>query len=205
MRFLPNILTVFRIFLTPFFVFCLMHPSWQTYAIMIFVVAGLTDWYDGFLARKYKYDSDWGTFLDPLADKILVLAAFFSFAYLGLVQLWMVVVIVSRDVMVTYIRSYAMRRGKPMVTNILAKAKTASQMVMILIILSFVTLQSMMQQEATPHEYVRSGLTAILDWHLIYSGMLLVTLLTAYSGVFYLYQNRNTLRSLVDAMSVKDS
>lgn len=205
MRFLPNILTIFRIFLTPFFVFCLLQDAWQRYAIVIFVTASLTDWYDGYLARKYKYDSDWGTFLDPLADKILVLSAFFTFAYLGVVKLWMVIVIVSRDLLVTTLRSLAMRQGKPMITSLFAKIKTASQMLMILLLLVLIAMQSLVVHNSPqPNGRLVSALVAFDDWNIVYSGMLVVTLLTAFSGVFYVYQNRQTLRYLGDFMSIKD-
>ena len=139
--------------------------------------------------------SDAGRFLDPLADKILVLSAFFSFVYLGVVKLWMVLIIVIRDFLVTGIRSYSLKIGRPMLTNDLGKLKTASQMFMIVLILAFLAIQSSL-------EGITQSLGALLkDWfaiiphnQIIYSGMLLVTLLTMASGIIYIYQNRHNLR-----------
>jgi CDP-diacylglycerol--glycerol-3-phosphate 3-phosphatidyltransferase len=204
MRFLPNILTVLRIILTPFFVFCLLQEEWQAWGIVIFVVASLTDWYDGYLARKYRYNSDWGTFLDPLADKILILSAFFSFVYLGLIKLWMVMIIVGRDFVVTGLRSYALSVGKPMSTNVVAKLKTATQMTMIAVILTFLALQSVHTQTAHFREQIVKTVVTFESFHVIYTGMLVVTILTAFSGVYYLYQNRNVLRHLGALIAFKD-
>lgn len=197
MKFLPNILTVIRILMTPLFVLCLLEDGWQLYAVLIFGVASLTDWYDGYLARRYGLTSDWGKFLDPLADKILVLSAFFSFVYLGIVKLWMVMVIVLRDFIITGLRSYNMRRGKPMITNLLAKTKTFTQMTMIVVILLFIALQSLLTQFAMDvGRYIEKTVSVMLHYNIIYAGMLLVTFLTAVSGLMYLYQNRDSLRRL---------
>lgn len=197
MKLLPNILTVIRILMTPLFVLCLLEDGWQLYAVLIFGMASLTDWYDGYLARRYGLTSDWGKFLDPLADKILVLSAFFSFVYLGIVKLWMVMVIVLRDFIITGLRSYNMRRGKPMITNLLAKTKTFTQMTMIVVILLFIALQSLLTQFAMDvGRYIEKTVSVMLHYNIIYAGMLLVTFLTAVSGLMYLYQNRDSLRRL---------
>ncbi|KAB2881139.1 CDP-diacylglycerol--glycerol-3-phosphate 3-phosphatidyltransferase [bacterium] len=197
MKSIPNILTVIRILMTPLFVICLLEDGWQLYAVLIFGLASLTDWYDGYLARRYGITSDWGKFLDPLADKILVLSAFFSFVYLGIVKLWMVMVIVMRDFIVTGLRSYNMRRGKPMITNLLAKTKTFTQMTMIIVILLFIALKSLLTQFAMDvGRYIEKTVSVMLHYEIIYAGMLLVTVLTAVSGLIYLYQNRDSLRRL---------
>lgn len=177
-----------RILMTPFFVYCLLDESYQIYAVLLFVVASITDWYDGYLARKYASHSEWGKFLDPLADKVLVLAAFSSFVYLGVVKLWMVLVIVIRDFMITYLRSYALKRGRPMMTSVIAKIKTAAQMVMINIILAFIAIQSIKTWEMSSHVSA-----FVLQYQLIYLGMLIVTTITALSGILYLYDNRRSL------------
>ena len=197
MKFLPNILTIVRILMTPLFVICLLEDGWQLYAVLIFGIASLTDWYDGYLARRYGLSSDWGKFLDPLADKILVLSAFFSFVYLGIVKLWMVMIIVLRDFIVTGLRSYSMRKGKPMITNLLAKTKTFTQMAMIIVILLFIALQSLITQFAKDMgRYIEKTVSVMLHYDIIYAGMMLVTVLTAVSGLIYLYQNRDSLRRL---------
>ena len=88
---IPNILTVFRILLTPFFIFFLFNDSESAgvYSLIIFTVASFTDAYDGYYARKYNAVSESGKFLDPLADKILASSAFISFAVLDLIDIWM--------------------------------------------------------------------------------------------------------------------
>jgi CDP-diacylglycerol--glycerol-3-phosphate 3-phosphatidyltransferase len=204
MKFIPNILTVLRILLTPLFVFSLLEDGWQLYSVIIFLVASITDWYDGYLARKFGYSSDWGKFLDPLADKILVLAAFFSFVYLGVVKLWMVMVIVTRDFIITGLRSYAMSKGQPMITNITAKLKTATQMTMIVLILIVIALQSVLARFAlSMSEHIEETVSMVARYNVIYAGMLVVTLLTALSGAIYLYQNRDSLRQLSDFIQFK--
>lgn len=206
MRSLPNILTVIRILLTPVFVYCLLSDSLQIFAALIFLFASVTDWYDGYLARKYGYTSAWGKFLDPLADKVLVLSAFFSLVYLGVVKLWMVMVIMLRDFVVTTLRSYTMSHGKPMMTNFFAKFKTVSQMIMIGLILIFVSLQSGLATWQTDYrDHINTTVTVISEYNVIYAGMLCVTMLTAVSGIVYLYQNRESLRRLAMFSFFKNS
>ena len=85
---IPNVLTLFRIFLTPVFIICLFSEFFgaQLWALVIFIVASITDAYDGYFARKNNMVTDTGQFLDPLADKILVSSAFISFAIMGLID-----------------------------------------------------------------------------------------------------------------------
>ena len=95
----PNQLTVLRIILTPvfYFLFRTGDPLLVHISMGVYIVAAFTDWYDGWLARKFNYITEWGKFLDPLADKILNSAAFFAFVYLDMLELWMVIIIVIRD------------------------------------------------------------------------------------------------------------
>lgn len=190
---IPNFLTVLRILVTPFFIYCVLVQGLEFIAFVLFALASVTDWYDGYLARRYGLLTDWGKFLDPLADKILVVGAFSTFVYIGVVKLWMVAVIVSRDLIVTWLRSAAMRRGKPMVTSVFGKVKTLLQMLMISLVLIFLSLQ--------PLSAFFSGALGARQWfteyYVIYSGMLFVTFLTAFSGLFYLYENRDSLTTLL--------
>jgi CDP-diacylglycerol--glycerol-3-phosphate 3-phosphatidyltransferase len=91
---LPNQLTTLRILLTPVFVWLILSdaPHLRIWGIVVFVVASLTDLYDGYHARKYGQTTRWGAFMDPLADKILITSAFIYFVHLGLLSLWMVIV-----------------------------------------------------------------------------------------------------------------
>ncbi|MDP6628904.1 MAG: CDP-alcohol phosphatidyltransferase family protein, partial [Candidatus Marinimicrobia bacterium] len=96
---LPNILTFGRILLTPVFIVCLFDDfaGAHIWALVIFIVASITDAYDGYYARKNNMVTDTGRFLDPLADKILVSSAFISFAIMNLIDFWMVGLIIFRD------------------------------------------------------------------------------------------------------------
>ena len=127
---IPNSLTVLRMLLTPVFVVLLFSDSvfLKQLALLTYVVAALTDWYDGWVARKYGYTSRWGRFLDPLADKILASGALFSFVALDLADAWMVWIIVIRDFLITGLRSYAEWQDRPIVTSKTAQAKTFGEL-----------------------------------------------------------------------------
>src|SRR5229473_3971087 len=134
---IPNSLTVFRILLTPLFAILLFSESsfWKQISLLVYIVAALTDWYDGWVARKYGYVTRWGKFLDPLADKILSSVALFSFVALNLIDGWMVWIIVVRDFLITGLRSYAEWKDQPIVTSKTAQAKTFGEFVVIYYIL----------------------------------------------------------------------
>src|SRR5690606_19217062 len=128
---LPNQLTILRIILTPvfFILFILDNSIYKQLSLLVFLIAALTDWYDGWLARKFNYITDWGKFWDPLADKILTSTAFFGFVMVGLLPLWMVIFIIIRDLLITLLRIFAESRGYNFVTSYYAKWKTVLQMV----------------------------------------------------------------------------
>jgi CDP-diacylglycerol--glycerol-3-phosphate 3-phosphatidyltransferase len=134
---LPNQLTTLRILLTPVFVWLILSdaPHLRIWGIVVFIIASLTDLYDGYHARKYGQTTRWGAFMDPLADKILITSAFIYFVHLGLLSLWMVIVIAIRDVMVTLLRLYAEWKEKPVITSKSAKIKTALQNVLAYVLL----------------------------------------------------------------------
>ena len=104
-------------------------------ALLIFIIASITDAYDGYYARKYNEITTEGKFLDPLADKILVSSAFISFALLGIIDFWMVGIIIFRDFFVTGLRIAMEQKGMSMVTSMVAKLKTSAQMTIITLIL----------------------------------------------------------------------
>src|SRR5512135_3705676 len=133
----PNQLTVLRILLTPVFLVLLFSgdSALRQWSLLVYIVAALTDWYDGWVARRWGYVTRWGTFLDPLADKIITSAAFISFIYLNLVPAWTVWVIVFRDIVITLVRSYSEYKGKPFDTSKLAKTKTFLQFTVLFYIL----------------------------------------------------------------------
>lgn len=191
---LPNQLTILRIILTPIFVALLLSgDAFSTQvSLLVFVVAALTDWYDGWAARKLGYGSRLGKFLDPLADKILSSAALFAFVFLDLIEVWMVCIIVGRDILVTAFRAYAEWKNKPIVTAFTAKVKTFSEMVVIFYILILHTLRH------TPVVWRdhRAIVETMMDAMVLNGLMLLITLFTVWTGVAYLIENRKMIREL---------
>jgi CDP-diacylglycerol---glycerol-3-phosphate 3-phosphatidyltransferase len=125
----PNQLTLLRILLTPVFIVLLLSSDLllRQWSLAIFILAAITDWYDGWLARRWGYVTRWGAFFDPFADKVLISAALIAYSYIGLIAPWMVWIIVIRDAVITVLRSYAEHKGKPVATSKLAKIKTFAQ------------------------------------------------------------------------------
>ena len=161
----------------------------QFIATIIYVLASLTDWYDGWYARQFGVITRWGQFMDPLADKFLVSSALILFAWMGYVKWWMVWIIVSRDVIVTLIRIYAIQRGTPIVTSAIANWKTFAQMAAIVLILIFINWLNF-------HGSGSSGYHAQY-FDMIGISMLAVTLLTLISAIFYFYENWKLIWGIV--------
>ena len=128
---LPNQLTVLRIILTPIFFILMLSDDTllKQIALGVFLVAALTDWYDGWLARKFNYITNWGRVWDPLADKILTSAAFIAMVILGIVELWMVIIILLRDFVITGLRIFSDYRNIQFPTSVYAKWKTFIQII----------------------------------------------------------------------------
>jgi CDP-diacylglycerol--glycerol-3-phosphate 3-phosphatidyltransferase len=175
--------------MTPLFLYFLFWGGEHgaVVALAIFLTAGMTDIIDGRLARRLQVESVTGKMLDPLADKVLVLSAFVSFVFLDLVQAWMVVLIILRDVLVTAIRFLLETRHMPMSTSNLAKGKTAVQITLIILILSYLSLKS---YQALPVTDFIEGL------HLILILMFVTVLITLYTGVDYYVVNRRSIHAL---------
>lgn len=131
---LPNGLTLSRIFLVPLLVAVLLTRTerWEIIGAIIFAVAAVTDWLDGFLARRRRQVTTLGILLDPIADKLLVSAAFISLVQMQLAPAWMVVIIVGRELAVTGLRSIAISQGITIPASKLGKFKMATQVVAIL-------------------------------------------------------------------------
>ena len=185
----PNILTVMRMLLVPVFIYLLFWGGDHRYllALVIFITAGVTDIVDGYLARKLKIESTFGKLLDPLAVKLLVLSALVSFVTMGLIYAWMVALIVLRDVVVTTIRFLLERSATPMATSNVAKGKTAVQIAIVILILSYLSMQS----------YQVEWVTDLIDRSRIIPVAMVITMLfTVYTGFDYLVVNRAGLRAL---------
>ena len=134
---LPNSLTLVRIFLIPLLVVVLLtkFDGKELVGAAIFGVAALTDWLDGFLARRRKQVTTFGQLMDPLADKLLVTAALISLVQMELAPAWMVAVILGRELGVTMLRSVAYSRGITIPASPLGKVKMMSQVVAILLLI----------------------------------------------------------------------
>jgi CDP-diacylglycerol--glycerol-3-phosphate 3-phosphatidyltransferase len=191
---IPNQLTVTRIILTPIFAFLFLSndKTLNQISLVVFLIAALTDWYDGWLARKYNYISELGKFLDPLADKILTSTAFFAFVYIGLLNFWMVLIIVIRDLVVTLLRVYGQYKKRTFSTSFLAKLKTSLQM----IFLYYLLLVYVGIEKELFNFIDRSWCDILLNKDFINYSMILITLITVYTGIEYIYTNRFTLKEI---------
>ena len=190
---LPNILTVGRILMTPFFIIFLFydHPYAKTWALCIFVIAMLTDIYDGYYARKHNLVTDYGRFLDPLADKVMILSALISFAVINVIPFWMVAIIIFRDVFVTGLRTVMSSKNMVMVTSKIAKRKTLTQVLIIIFIL--LNLGSV----SLPISWIGDFIQFSRQYQLIYYLTLSVTIFTLFTGFTYLYTNRAVIRQFI--------
>ena len=192
----PNQLTFLRILLTPVFLAFLLSSNLvlRQWSLAIFIFTAITDWYDGWLARRWGYVTRWGAFFDPLADKVVTSAALIAFAYLELVSGWMVWIIVVRDVVITALRSYAEYKGKPVDTSKFAKTKTFAQFVIIYYLLILYVAQN------TPavYEHYSEIIRALLNYSLVYSMMIMITAITLWTGIVYIIDNWKTISELYD-------
>jgi len=191
---LPNQLTLLRIILTPVFVALLLSGSSLNLqlSLVVFIIAALTDWYDGWAARKLGFTTRWGKFLDPLADKVLSSATLLAYVALGLVDAWMVWIVIFRDFLITGLRSYAEYKDEPIVTSKSAQAKTFGQFVVIYYILILYVGRSV----PIVHEEFGPAIDTLMHPQVLFGMMLLVTISTVGTGVAYLFDNRKFLREL---------
>ena len=173
---LPNKLTIFRVILIPFFVFFLLAPYFPEYgkyiATAIFIVASLTDMADGKIARKYNLVTNFGKFMDPLADKLLVCSAMICLVEIDRLAAWIVIVIIAREFIISGFRLIAAENGIVIAANYWGKFKTVSQMIMIILLLIDL-----------------GGVFDILEQIFIWLSLAL----TVISLITYIWQNRSVL------------
>ena len=200
---LANKLTMIRIIAIPFFLLFMFIGNIYTRvaALLIFILAALTDMYDGIIARHREEVTNFGKFIDPLADKLIVSAAFISFVQLRelAIPAWMVILVISREFIITGLRSVAASRGTIISASLSGKFKTTSQMVVIITILLILIVNAVLKNycHTTPLE-----LQAFLGWKRVlgyildrapYWLMLVVTILTVISGFNYIFKNKQLL------------
>ena len=132
LRHLPNVLSFLRIFLSPIFLYyCFIHE--YTVALVLFFIAGMTDWADGFTARFFGVESDFGKLLDPVADKVLLIVAYIGFYFLGKLPLWIVCLVIGRDVLILLCALITLLKKWPYKLDVqfISKINTAFQMLLI--------------------------------------------------------------------------
>jgi CDP-diacylglycerol---glycerol-3-phosphate 3-phosphatidyltransferase len=132
---LPNSLTLSRIFLVPFLVVVLLTKYSDFLGLGIFLVAAITDYFDGYFARRLNRTTRLGAMLDPIADKLLMSAAFISLVELGVAKAWMVVIIIGREFAVSGLRAIAAQQGVTIAASPLGKTKTIAQVIAIAILI----------------------------------------------------------------------
>ncbi len=195
---LPNKLTVFRVILiVPFVLFLLGgYEQWGWFtaafggaaawsdiiALVIFIVASLTDLLDGKIARKYHLITNFGKFMDPLADKLLVCAALICLSTMGRIPAWIVIVIISREFIISGFRLVASDNGKVIAASYWGKFKTTFQMIMICM---------MIVREASFLQGIRNGFLAATDVI-----MWIALALTVISLVDYLIKNKDVMKDI---------
>jgi CDP-diacylglycerol--glycerol-3-phosphate 3-phosphatidyltransferase len=182
---LPNQLTVLRLVLTFPFVVALSidFPGSKPLALIIFIVASITDYADGFIARRFQLISDFGKLMDPLVDKIMTMSAFVCLVSLGSIAAWAVIVMISREFLITGLRLIAVTKGKVLPAERLGKYKTIWQIVTIIYLLVLVAL--------------REPFGGTLSPALVIAGSILVyatVALTLISGISYFGRNWDLVR-----------
>ena len=179
---LPNKLTLLRVILVPFFLLFLLvdaiplHGGW---ALVVFAAASITDALDGHIARSRKMITDFGKFLDPVADKVLVFAALIAFTELGLASSVAVVIMMAREFLVSSLRMVAASNGKVIAAGKSGKVKTAVTMVSIVAIL---LLMALMDAGVLASTFPLVTVSGVLIW--------ICAAITLYSGIEYLVQNK---------------
>ena len=168
-------ITLIRVAFIPLFMvfMYLSHGTsglWMWVSLGVFIVASLTDYVDGQIARKYNQVSDFGKFLDPLADKLLVIAAMVMFCEWGVIPAWALMIVLAREFAVTGLRLVAVGKGVVIAAGKSGKIKTASTMIGLCVLMGFPSVQ-------------------ILKWVII----VVIVITTVYSGIEYFIKNWNCL------------
>ncbi|MFL6585103.1 MAG: CDP-diacylglycerol--glycerol-3-phosphate 3-phosphatidyltransferase [Chthoniobacterales bacterium] len=184
-----NRLTLSRLALTILFVLAL-NSQWRygrTAALLLFIVAGLTDYFDGEIARRYKFVTAFGKLMDPLVDKIMIAAAFISLVPLRAVPAWVATTIVAREFLITGVRLMASTRGKVLPAERLGKHKTSWQIVTVLFFLLLLSLQELRYASRGDEWWLRS-------WHDGGRALIFIAVgLTVYSGLAYAWRHRDVV------------
>jgi len=190
---IANKITISRIVLTfVFMIFLSMPGLWpKIVSLVVFIAAALSDLIDGRIAQKRNMVTDFGKLMDPIADKILVLSAFIAFVQMQIIDSWMVLVIMSREILVTSLRLFALNKGKVLSAGRSGKHKTFSQMVLIFLILGFILLREVRIAYYTWNPSWEDSFKLGIN-----VTMWIVVILTLYSGISYLWENRKVITNI---------
>lgn len=198
---LANKLTMIRVLLVPVFIILMMIDSFwaNVSALLVFIAASITDFFDGKIARKRNIVTTFGIFLDPLADKLLVASAFISFVsiYILNIPAWMVICIIAREFIITGLRSIAASKNVIIPASMSGKVKTTSQMIAIITILVILAVNSFLVKfySVTPYDLLDGSKTEKIFGIILLKApfwlMLITTILTLYSGINYIFKHRN--------------
>lgn len=185
MKHVPNSLTITRILLTPVFLVLILADTFmaQVLALVVFIIAAASDYLDGLVARRFGAHSDIGRYLDPLADKILVLGAFCVLPFLipSQVPWWAVGIIAVRDVAVTVLRGFAISKGRPIRTHPLAKTKTAVQLTFLIVVMLLMVLAKVPNAEI-----LKDLAVGLLEGPFVFLFLMVVLAMTVGTGALYL-------------------
>ena len=187
----PNQLTVARFGLTVVFLVALFSglPYHDSVALLIFVIASLTDYFDGKIARRDNLITDFGKLMDPLADKILTGSAFIAFVGLDLMPAWMVIIIVARELAITGLRLLAASKNIVLAAERFGKHKTISQITAIIAVLVSISYSSWGSIGEMIFGWNLLGVPWVLSFTML--AQWVTVLLTFYSGAVYLVKNRD--------------
>ena len=188
---IPNILTIARIFITPIFLAVILMytlPHKFLIACIIFSIGSITDAVDGHLARKNNQITNFGKFLDPIADKILTTSALLAFMSMGLCNIWIVMLVLTREFAIASVRMIAAAGGVVIPANIWGKIKTVSQMTFTIIIMLLGEVWEIILNTN------KSLFEKLPDLSLISNGLLWITaILTVISGIIYLNDSKKII------------
>lgn len=190
---LANRLTVARLFFTFIFVVTL-SVDWaygKTTGLVLFLLAGITDYADGKIARHFNMITDFGKLMDPLVDKIMIAAAFICLVPLGAIPAWAVIIIISREFLITGLRMLALSKGKILPAESMGKHKTTWQIITVVYFLLVLSTRELGRLGPLPGPWYFSDRLSYLG-----AALIVCTLgFTLYSGFGYLWKNRALLRT----------
>lgn len=176
---LPNKLTMLRVFMIPVYLIFQLNDFWPGYtrwiSLAIFLLASLTDMLDGYIARKYNLITNFGKFMDPLADKLLVCSALICFVYLKLLNPWVVILIIAREFIISGFRLVASDNGVVIAASYWGKFKTVSQMILVCLLIANIQVSFM------------QIITVVFVW--------IASILTVVSLIDYIVKNKDVLKA----------